>query len=155
MNNHKAEIVIDAVSENEAFARVVAAAFVTKLDPTIEEMADIKTAVSEAVTNSIIHAYDNKGGIIKIELEIKDDVFYVDVIDYGIGIENVKKAMEPMFTTLDSGERSGMGFVFMEAFMDELNVSSIVGEGTRVHMKKRIGSVSDTATEVALHGTKR
>lgn len=148
MNNYKVSVKLDAVSENEAFARVVAAAFVARLDPTLEELSDIKTAVSEAVTNSIIHAYDNKGGVIEMNMEMKDNDFYVSVVDFGKGIEDVKKAMEPMYTTLSMKERSGMGFVFMEAFMDELSVSSVVGKGTTIHMRKRLGIIHNTAMEV-------
>jgi len=129
----------DSVSKNESFARVVVAAFVTRLNPTLEEVADIKTAVSEAVTNSIIHGYENREGRIRIEALIVEDTITVSVTDYGTGIENVSQAMEPMFTTKPEAERSGMGFSFMEAFMDELFVESKIGEGTTVTMRKVIG----------------
>lgn len=138
----KANIELEAVSENESFARVAASAFIARLDPTLEEMSDVKTAISEAVTNSIIHAYDCEGGVIRMEMEIRDNEFSISIIDYGKGIGDVKKAMEPMYTTCGERERSGMGFVFMEAFMDELEVESVVGKGTIVHMKKKIGNVS-------------
>ena len=128
----------DSVSKNESFARVVVAAFVARLNPTLEEIADIKTAVSEAVTNSIIHAYENKDGRIRIETHIVEDTVTVVVTDYGIGIENIEKAMEPMYTSKPELERSGMGFAFMEAFMDELFVDSEVGKGTTVTMRKVI-----------------
>ena len=128
----------DSLSKNESFARVVVAAFVARLNPTVDEIADIKTAVSEAVTNSIIHGYENKNGKIKIETEIDKDQVTVIVTDYGIGIADVKKAMEPMYTSKPELERSGMGFAFMEAFMDEVHIASTPGRGTCVEMKKRL-----------------
>lgn len=129
----------DSVSSNESFARVVVAAFLTRLNPTMEEVADIKTAVSEAVTNAIIHGYQNEVHKIVIEAMVEEDIFTVSVEDFGVGIENVKKAMEPMYTTRGDLERSGMGFVFMEAFMDSIKVESKIGQGTKVMMTKRIG----------------
>lgn len=126
-------------SSNEAFARITVAAFASQLDPTIEEISDIKTAVSEAVTNCIIHAYEGKVQKIEVRCRMQGRVIWVDVIDKGIGIENISKAMEPMFTTKPEKDRSGMGFTFMEAFMDEVTVESQVGDGTTVHMKKTIG----------------
>ncbi|MBO5469995.1 MAG: anti-sigma F factor [Lachnospiraceae bacterium] len=136
--NNQMVVEFDSVSKNESFARVVVAAFVARLNPTLEEIADIKTAVSEAVTNSIIHAYENKDGRIRIETHIVEDTVTVVVADYGIGIENIEKAMEPMYTSKPELERSGMGFAFMEAFMDELFVDSEVGKGTTVTMRKVI-----------------
>lgn len=142
MNNINEMILeFDSISENESFARVVVAAFVTRLNPTLEEISDIKTAISEAVTNCIIHAYDKKEGKIKIEAritnkDIHNNLLEIIVADKGKGIENVKQAMEPMFTTKPHEERSGMGFAFMEAFMNELKVESVVGQGTKVIMKK-------------------
>ena len=130
----------DAISENEGLARVCVAAFATRLDPTLEEIDDVKTAVSEAVTNSVIHGYDEKGGIIVLEAEIKERELLVRVTDYGKGIEDVKKAMEPLYTTKPEMDRSGMGFAFMEAFMDELEVISEQDKGTTVRMKKTIYS---------------
>ncbi len=130
---------LDSVSANESFARVVVAAFLTRLNPTMEEVADIKTAVSEAVTNAIIHGYQNEVHKIVIEAMVEEDIFSVSVEDFGVGIEDVKKAMEPMYTTRGDLERSGMGFVFMEAFMDSIKVESKVGQGTKVFMTKRIG----------------
>lgn len=132
--------------ENEAFARVAVAAFAARLNPTIEEMSDIKTAVSEAVTNSIIHGYYiedcdeelERKGLIRVECSIQDDTLEVSVIDKGVGIKNIKKAMEPMFTTRPELERSGMGFAFMEAFMDEVTVDSTPGIGTTVRMSRQI-----------------
>ena len=130
---------LDSISSNESFARVVVAAFLTRLNPTMEEVADIKTAVSEAVTNAIIHGYRQEVHKIIIEAMVEKDVFTVSVEDFGVGIEDVKKAMEPMYTTGGDMERSGMGFVFMEAFMDSIEVESKVGQGTKVTMTKKIG----------------
>ncbi|NLZ83739.1 MAG: anti-sigma F factor, partial [Clostridiales bacterium] len=119
--------------------RTVVAAFVAQLDPTIEELSDIKTAVSEAVTNSIIHGYVDCVGIIKMYCKVYNDELTVEIRDTGIGIENIQKAMEPLYTTRPELERSGMGFSFMEAFMDKLEVESTPSMGTLVRMKKRIG----------------
>ena len=130
---------LDSISSNESFARVVVAAFLTRLNPTMEEVADIKTAVSEAVTNAIIHGYRQEVHKIVIEAMVEEDVFTVSVEDFGVGIEDVKKAMEPMYTTRGDMERSGMGFVFMEAFMDSIEVESKIGQGTKVIMTKKIG----------------
>ncbi|MBH1940312.1 anti-sigma F factor [Mobilitalea sibirica] len=126
-------------SQNESFARTVVAAFAAGLDPTIEELADIKTAVSEAVTNSIIHGYGNCVGTIRMKCSIRGNELTVEIEDDGVGIENISKAMEPLYTTRPELERSGMGFSFMEAFMDELEVESVVGRGTIVRMKKKVG----------------
>lgn len=130
-----------AISANEAFARMAVTAFVTQLNPTLEELSDIKTAVSEAVTNSIIHGYEGQEeeNTVWIACSIQEDVLDVVIRDTGVGIENVEKAMEPLFTTKPELERSGMGFAFMEAFMDDLEVTSKVGQGTTVHMVKKIG----------------
>jgi len=125
-------------SNNEAFARIAVASFVAQLDPTIEELADIKTAVSEAVTNSIIHAYETTEGIIKIVCKIFANTIHIEISDTGKGIENVDKAKEPLFTSKPNLERSGMGFTIMESFMDELKVESILGIGTKITMKKVI-----------------
>ena len=130
---------LDSISSNESFARVVVAAFLTRLNPTMEEVADIKTAVSEAVTNAIIHGYRQEVHKMVIEAMVEEDLFTVSVEDFGVGIEDVKKAMEPMYTTRGDLERSGMGFVFMEAFMDSIEVESKVGQGTKVTMTKKIG----------------
>lgn len=130
---------IDSIPSNEAFARVVVAAFLTRLNPTMEEIADIKTAVSEAVTNAIIHGYQNEVHKIEIGAQVEKDLLIVSVKDFGVGIENIEQAMEPMFTTRKDLERSGMGFVFMEAFMDSIKVESELGVGTTVTMKKKIG----------------
>ena len=133
------ELIIDSKSENESFARVAVAAFCTRLDPTLEEITDIKTAVSEAVTNCIVHGYEGGKGKIYINVNITGNTAEVIVKDNGIGIENIEKAMEPLYTTKPEQERSGLGFSFMEAFMDELEVSSARNKGTTVIMRKKIG----------------
>ena len=138
--NNQMTIIFDSRSCNEEFARVAVAAFCTQLNPTLEEVADIKTAVSEAITNSIIHGYDNQVKKIRIECRTEDKTLYVTVSDEGRGIPDIEKAMEPMFTTRPELDRSGMGFAFMEAFMDDIQVESEVGKGTIVRMKKTIGS---------------
>ena len=139
-NNVKNEMKLEFLSKsvNESFARISVAAFVSQLDPTIEEIADIKTAVSEAVTNAIIHAYADTEGIVKICTQIIDDEIKIEIIDNGSGIENVEEAKEPLFTTKSNLERSGMGFTIMENFMDKLNVESVVGLGTKITMFKKI-----------------
>lgn len=131
-------LAFDSISENEGFARVAVAAFATQANPTLEEVADIKTAVSEAVTNAIIHGYPDGVHTIIIRAKLEDQLLELWVIDEGVGIADVKKAMEPLYTTRPELERSGMGFMFMEAFMDEIKVDSSVGIGTTVYMKKRI-----------------
>ncbi len=125
-------------SANEAFARITVAAFASQLDPTIEELADIKTAVSEAVTNCIIHGYDKKQGIVKIFARLKENEILIEISDKGKGIENIDIAKEPLYTTKPNLERSGMGFTIMESFMDEVDVESVVGLGTKVTMRKVI-----------------
>ena len=131
-----------AVSDNESFARMAVAAFIAPLNPTLEELSDVKTAVSEAVTNAIIHGYGNRGCIterVLMNCELKGDVLEVEITDRGVGIEDVDRAMQPLFTTRPEWERSGMGFAFMEAFMDDLEVLSEPGQGTQVRMYKKIG----------------
>ena len=130
---------MDSLSENEEFARVVVAVFASRLDPTLEELDDIKTAVSEAVTNAVIHGYQNGEGVIELTASAEGKILTVTVKDTGVGIADVEKAMEPMFTTAPEGDRSGMGFSFMEAFMDQVEVVSAPGEGTTVTMRKKIG----------------
>lgn len=130
---------MDSLSRNEEFARVVIAVFASRLDPTLEEINDIKTAVSEAVTNAVVHGYQNGQGIIELEAEVWGQILTVTVRDHGVGIPDVERAMELMFTTDPAGERSGMGFTFMETFMDTVDVKSRPGEGTTVVMKKKIG----------------
>lgn len=126
-------------SENEGFARVAVGAFIAGLNPTVDELADIKTAVSEAVTNAIIHGYDQKEGKVWITCQVTEQEVEVCVVDNGRGIADIDKAREPLFTTRPELERSGMGFTFMEAFMDEVWVASGVGQGTRITMRKKIG----------------
>ena len=148
------EISFDAISENEGFARIAVSAFIVQLNPTLEELSDIKTAVSEAVTNAVIHGYENydgygdcckesekqKTGKVRLRCTLEGDELQIEVADTGKGIENISQAMEPLFTTKPELERSGMGFAFMEAFMDELSVESELGKGTIIRMKKRIGA---------------
>ena len=135
---NSAKIEFSSCSENEAFARVTAAAFVAPLDPTVEELSDIKTAVSEAVTNAIIHGYEDNSGIVLMELSISGRLLTIEITDFGRGIADIKKAMTPMYTSKPCLERSGMGFTVMESFMDSLSVKSSPGEGTSVYMTKRI-----------------
>ena len=140
MDNNRLTVQFGCDARNESVARVVVAALMTRLNPTLSEVEDVKTAVSEAVTNAIVHGYRQGDGTISIEAYIEDGTIYVSVSDEGCGIEDVNKAMEPMYTTVTDGSRSGMGFSFMEAFMDGLEVSSVLGQGTVVRMKKIIGS---------------
>ena len=137
MNKMKTEFL--SKSENESFARVCVASFVTQLEPTMEDIDDIKTAVSEAVTNCIVHGYgsDEKGKIV-IECTLKENKAVISVEDFGRGIEDVQQAMEPLFTTQPEEERSGMGFTVMETFMDGIKVTSQFGKGTKVVMTKEI-----------------
>ena len=150
------ELSFDAISDNEAFARIAVAAFVTHLNPTMEELSDIKTAVSEAVTNAIIHGYGNVHGYsrpdgkrpaaevihpgkVNICCRLEKDLLHIKISDQGVGMEDIEQAMEPLFTTKPELERSGMGFAFMEAFMDDLEVESRPGQGTVIHMTKKLG----------------
>ncbi len=127
-------------TENESFARVTVAAFAAQLDPTIDELSDIKTAVSEAVTNSIIHGYSNEDGMVKINARIINSNLEIEISDFGKGIANVEEAMKPLYTSKPNLERSGMGFTIMESFMDEVKVESFVGFGTKVFMRKKIAN---------------
>ena len=140
INKYDNEMKLEFLSKscNEAFARISVASFVAQLDPTIEEIADIKTAVSEAVTNSIIHGYEDNIGIIKIKCVINKNVLIIEISDTGRGIENINEAKEPLYTSKPNLERSGMGFTIMESFMDELNIESVLGLGTKITMKKAI-----------------
>lgn len=133
-------LAFDSISENEGFARVAVAAFVTQLNPTLEEVADIKTAVSEAVTNAIIHGYPTEVHTIVVRARLDEKNVELWVMDEGVGIADVRKAMEPLYTSRPELERSGMGFMFMEAFMDQVQVESTPGMGTTVYMKKQIGT---------------
>lgn len=161
------EIIFDAISNNESLARMTVAAFISGLNPTLEEMSDIKTAVSEAVTNAIIHGYENifgygrqgqlqpgllpglmpgllpsyltiHPGKVRLYCKIEQNILSIEVEDWGRGIANIDKAMEPLYTTKPELDRSGMGFAFMEAFMDDLEVESEPGKGTLIHMKKKM-----------------
>lgn len=138
---HGNEMILEVESRscNEALARIAAAAFCTQLNPTLEEVADVKTAVSEAITNCIVHAYEKETEKIRIVCTSRGRELTIIVQDTGKGIENIEKAMEPLFTTKPGQDRSGMGFAFMEAFMDEVSVESQPGKGTSVKMKKVIG----------------
>ena len=148
-DNFTNEMKIEFISKssNEAFARIAVAAFASQLDPTIEELADIKTAVSEAVTNCIIHGYDKKQGIVKIVSKLKENEIIIEISDKGKGIENVEEAKEPLYTTKPNLERSGMGFTIMESFMDKMEVESVLGLGTKVTMSKIIKPKIDNEDE--------
>lgn len=152
VDKNEMRLEFESKSQNESFARTVVAAFVAQLDPTIEELADIKTAVSEAVTNSIIHGYANRRGMIQMHCIISNNELTVEIEDEGVGITDIQKAMEPLYTTRPELERSGMGFSFMEAFMDDLEVESTPGEGTLVRMKKKL-SEPDKAVEAVREDT--
>ena len=137
------KVEVDRISANEAFARVTVAAFMTQMNPSMEEVADVKTAVSEAVTNAIIHGYGNEVHKVTISGEIEGDWLTLQIADQGVGIADIEKAMEPMYTTRPELDRSGMGFLFMEAFMDEVKVESEPGLGTTVTLRKQIGQHGD------------
>lgn len=139
LNEMKLELL--SKSANEAFARVVAAAFVSQLDPTLEELADIKTAVSEAVTNAIIHGYENKTGIIIMKCKLYNNSVEIEITDDGKGIEDIELARQPLYTSKPEMERSGMGFTVMENFMDKVEIKSQLGHGTSVKMVKAFNSV--------------
>lgn len=136
------EMQFESLSENESLARLAVASFVTPLNPTLEELADLKTAVSEAVTNAIIHGYEERPGTIILRCRLYHDLLEVEIEDKGRGIHNIEQAMEPLFTTKAEEDRSGMGFSFMEAFMDDLEVISACQQGTIVKMKKKLGTKS-------------
>ena len=139
MNRHnEMEVHFLSVPENEAFARVVIAAFAMQLSPTLAEIADVKTAVSEAVTNAIVHGYEGTRGTVTMRAMIDNASLSIEIMDRGKGIPNIAQAMEPFFTTHPEQERSGMGFAVMQTFMDEVDVQSIPGSGTSVRMRKRI-----------------
>ncbi len=132
-----------AIPENEKLARQIAASFVLDTNPTIEEICDIKTSVSEAVTNSIIHGYQNNGGIIHMDLVLEDNTLEITISDNGTGIDDVEKARQPLFTSQPELERSGMGFTVMESFMDYVDVISEKGSGTTVIMRKKLGDKNE------------
>ncbi len=147
MYDNEMELSFLSKSNNEAFARITVAAFVAQLDPTIEELADIKTAISEAVTNSIIHGYEDTEGIVKIKAKLINNMIEVEISDSGKGIEDIELARKPLYTTKGNMERSGMGFTIMESFMDSVEIHSVVGIGTRVVMKKSIKKENEKETE--------
>ena len=149
-DTNEMEIQFDSKSCNEGFARVAVASFLTQMNPTVEEVADVKTAVSEAVTNAIIHGYEKRQGKIRIFCRISENQFFMEVSDKGKGILNVEEAMQPMYTTKPEEDRSGMGFTFMEAFMDEVKVESEPEKGTCVRMKKIIGKGRELWTTQSL-----
>lgn len=152
-NRYENEMKLEFLSKsnNEAFARIAVAAFVSQLDPTIEELADIKTAVSEAVTNAIIHGYEEKEGMVKIVCKLISNSVVIEVSDTGKGIENIELAKQPLYTSKPNLERSGMGFTIIESFMDEMKIESVVGLGTKVTMKKKIEQeVSQKEEECAI-----
>ncbi|WP_304340371.1 anti-sigma F factor [Metaclostridioides mangenotii] len=135
------EVKFSAKSENESLARVIVASFAAKLDPTLDELVDIKTAVSEAVTNSIIHGYEeDEDKFVYLKCIIDGNTIKITVEDEGYGIENLEQAMEPLYTSKPELDRSGMGFTVMKSFMDDVNVSSIKGQGTRIEMAKKINA---------------
>lgn len=136
MYDNKMKIEFESKSQNESFARVAVAAFISQLDPTLTELEDVKTAVSEAVTNAVIHGYENGAGTISIEVILKGNETTIEIYDEGVGIENLEMAMQPLYTSRPDLERSGMGFTVMETFMDGLEVKSEKGKGTKVIMKK-------------------
>ncbi len=137
MNNYM-KLEIPAKSTNEAFVRATVGAFAGQIDPTIEELSDIKTAVSEGVTNAIIHGYESMGGVINIICRIEDNIIEIIIKDFGVGITDIEKAREPLYTSKPDEERSGMGFTVMETFMDTLIIESSFGEGTKLTMRKQI-----------------
>ncbi len=140
--HNEMEVSFLSVPENEAFARVVIAAFAVQLSPTVAEIADVKTAVSEAVTNAIVHGYEGTRGMVTMRAVIDGTVLSVEIADRGRGIANVSQAMEPFFTTHPEQERSGMGFAVMQTFMDDVEVASTPGSGTIVRLRKRIKAES-------------
>lgn len=131
-----------AIKENESFVRMSVAGFIASINPTVEEIGDIKTALSEAITNSIVHAYPNGVGDVIVNVKINDNTVYITVTDYGIGIADINRAKQPFYTSKPNSERSGMGFTVMEGFMDEVEVVSTLGKGVVVSMSKKIGVVN-------------
>ena len=138
MKENRMSLIFDAKPINEGFARACVASFCLQLEPTLEELGDIKTAVSEAVTNAIVHGYKGKPGKVKINCEIKNSKVKIQIIDSGVGIENIEEARQPFYTSLPDEERSGMGFTVMESFCDKVRVKSQKGKGTVVTLTKKI-----------------
>lgn len=139
---NKMTLTFKALSVNESFARATVAAFVTSLNPTLDEITDIKTAISEAVTNCVVHAYPEKPGNVTVTVKLSDDQVYITVSDTGVGIENFEKAKEPFYTTKLNEERSGMGFTVMESFMDKIELAKNKNKGVIIKMSKKIGKVN-------------
>jgi len=137
--DNEVTIIMQGRSQNEAFARMAVSAFIAPLDPTLDELTDVKTAVSEAVTNAIIHGYESGGGDVVMCCALKDERLTITVSDDGVGIDDIEAAMKPLFTSKPDMERSGMGFSIMQSFMDELEVFSEKGRGTKIVMTKKIG----------------
>ena len=135
---NKLKLKFSAISENESFARLAVASFCSNTNLTIEDITDIKTAVSEGVTNCIVHGYDGKDGEVEINVEIMEGEIHIEIIDWGVGIENVEEAQKPFYTSKPESERSGMGFTVMEGFMDKMIDESKLGEGTKVTLIKKI-----------------
>ncbi|MBQ7643234.1 MAG: anti-sigma F factor [Clostridia bacterium] len=141
--NNKMNVKFSSLSENEAFARTVIASFILPLNPSVDELSDIKTAVSEAVTNAIVHGYLGGEGEVELSAEITSDGLHICVSDNGVGIEDIEAALEPFYTSKPDEERSGMGFTIIKSFMDEVKVVSQVNKGTRVDMLKKLSSCAD------------
>lgn len=140
--DNEVKIVMDSKSQNEYFARICVAGFVSILNPTIDELTDIKTAVSEAVTNAIVHGYENKKGYVYLDMKIKDSTLYIEITDKGVGITDIEQAKEALYTSKPEQERSGMGFTVMESFMDTVEIFSDVCYGTTIRMSKKINQAS-------------
>ena len=140
--NYKNNIILKfpSISENESFARSVVAIFALQLNPSISQISDLKTAVSEAVTNAIVHGYPNSVGEITLEAKIDENTIHIEISDVGVGIDNLEQALEPFFTTREDEERSGMGFTIMKSFMDTVDVTSEKGQGTKIYMSKKLTS---------------
>lgn len=140
-------VTLKGIPSNESLSRVIVASFASQADPNLEQMEDVKTAVSEAVTNAIVHGYAEKEGEIRISCQLHGSILIVEIEDFGCGIENIEQARQPLFTTNSDGERTGMGFTVMELFMDKVDVSSKPGEGTKVVMVKRLLFHTEEITE--------
>ena len=145
--NNRMTLELPSLSENGPFARDTVAAFCARLDPSLDELSDVKTAVSEAITNCIVHAYPDAPGPVRIECAAERNALHIRIIDYGKGIADIARALEPFYTTLESEERSGMGFTIMQAFMTDFSVRSEPGKGTTVCMRKAFAREKDEGTE--------
>lgn len=145
--NNAMKLEFISISENEQFARTAVASFVSQLNPTLDEIDDIKTAVSEAVTNAIVHGYPDAVGMVHIHCLLEEDMVKITVSDNGCGIRDVALARTPLYTSVNTGERSGLGFTVMETFMDDVSVSSVQGEGTVITMQKRIKAASSVSKD--------